>query len=68
MTPEERILDYPAKLIPRGDALTILGTSHPARAAVDALPCAGNHKIGYCTGVVVDKAVVLALLRQPEGQ
>ena len=50
------------RLIARGDALAILGRGHPARAAVEAMPCEGNHKVGYCAGVCVDTAAVLAAL------
>ena len=32
------------------------------RAAVEGLPCGGNHKVGYCTGVIWKHGDVLALL------
>ena len=35
------------------------------RAAVEGLPCGGNHKVGYCTGVVWKHGAVLALLEPP---
>jgi hypothetical protein len=50
------------RLIARADALAILGKSHPARPVVDTLPCEGNHRIGYCCGVVVSTAAVLDAL------
>lgn len=50
------------RLIYRADALAIVGRDHPARPAIDGLPCEGNHKVGYCCGVVVDLAAVLAAL------
>jgi hypothetical protein len=52
------------RLIARGDALAILGRNHPARAVVDALPCEGNHKVGYCAGVVVSTDAVLEAIQQ----
>ena len=65
MSPEERIVAASYEtwdhrhLIHRGDALAILGKDHPARAAIDGLPCEGNHKVGYCCGVVVARDAVL---------
>lgn len=52
------------RLLARGDALAIL-KGHPARDAVDGLPCEGNHKVGYCAGVVVSESDVLALIEEP---
>jgi hypothetical protein len=69
MTVIERIRAYPGQNIPRGNALVILGKKHPAYDAVNAMPCAGNHKIGYCTGVVVDKTAVLdAIAASDDGE
>ena len=59
----ERIRKYPGPNIPRGDALAILG-KHPARGAVERMSCAGNHQVGYCAGVVVSKADVLAAIEE----
>lgn len=65
-TIEDRIRDYAGVnhgLIPRGDVLAIIGKKHPARAAIEAMPCLGNHKVGYCAGVVVSKADAIAYVR-----
>lgn len=55
------------RLIRRGDALAILGKTHPLRAEVEGMPCLGRHS-GYCAGVVVDADAIVRALAAIAGE